>query len=661
MSGRDDRDRARDRSTNEQKRRLEKLQNDILRLLGQTDFDKGQDEIDRIQRRLSSNPEKYLTPYDAEDFEEDRSTNWERLKDRFGLRGKGEAQRLERDSEDRIQANLEQQVDESFDEYGLTQIVELIYDDTDIMTDGSLDSEATERVRSLVDEVGEEPFKEEARRRINRLADKIPDFDPGSDSVVNDEILERIEEATGRNYTSLDSALNALRDQLNNAEQNATQELLNRFEVAFGQRFEDVDEAVNQLRDQFTNLQNLDIETVEASFLGGDETPGVSLPAGFSELKSDVQQRAAEVIDLEATADVLPSRRRERPFADVRVREGTIERIDFGKAVNDPNIILREDADLAEATDPALTDADEQQDDVEIAVPEPEPTPDGDDEDDPEVELVDESGEIDDELTELAQTAIAAADDEDDAADAVIQLARVLDTAQATELAAGIDRNKIPQPLIDQLRDIFNRAGRDARSEARRETFGVNEIQRVLGLEEMEPDTGDDPEDIFDVPDDGFFDSDEDDDDTGDRRRDNGETQRGPGGNPRRERGSGRSANPGDDIADDVRDVVRDEIRDFAADASSGQGGDPNNLRSQPNNDRPDPDQRKADKRIQPLLGNSLAKAQKWIAAEGDRLALNPGDPPSPRQYWEQKGSNFYGNMLTRTEFINLTVDGVRK
>ena len=70
--------------------RLQSLRNSISQYLAQTSFDVGdQGEIDRIERRLASNPEKFITPNPGVPYQEDLSGNWERIKDEFGLAPQG--------------------------------------------------------------------------------------------------------------------------------------------------------------------------------------------------------------------------------------------------------------------------------------------------------------------------------------------------------------------------------------------------------------------------------------------------------------------------------------------------------------------------------------------------------------------------------------------
>lgn len=649
MSG-SERDRADDRTTNENKQRLEKLERAISARLSQTDFDAaGQGEIDRISRRLASAPENYLTPEPNDPWEEDIERNWQNLKSEFGLKSKGDTQRDRKDFPDRRRRAERRKVGDIVAENDTLEVLRYVYDGFSTV----LDDDTKAAIDGIITVVDPAAFREAAENEIGNLEQELPfDFSfGGSSGPDNDEILERLEEIGGRTYGTVGIALRDLEDQLQNADQQARRNILNRFEQAFGQRFDDIDDAIDSLRDQFTQLQNLDIETVEAAFLGGDEIPGVSLPAGFSGLEREVRERAADVIDLDATADSLPSRNRRRPFADVRIREGDIERIDYGKAVNDPSIVLREDGDLAADADPAIEGVDDDTDEPDISVPEPD---DPDPEPEPEpVEFVPDADEFDEDAVDLITDALEAADLTTDNADALVAFAAELSTTDISIINSAIDADAVPQPLLDRLQELFNAAGRDGRDRAQSETFGIDLLQERLGLEDM---TGMQPDDIE------FEGADEigDDPDFGggtDRVTDDS------GGSDQRDRRRDVDPSDVDDLADAIGDAIGDAVDDAVGDLSDVQfenppgmgGGGPENLRTQPNSDRPDPNQQEVDKRLAILLDNSLMKAQQWVAAEQDRLSrTDPALPPE--EYWEEFGKRFYGSGITKQQFVNLTV-----
>jgi len=313
MSGRDpDRDRAGDRNTNEGARRREKLERAILQRLGQTDYTvTGGDNIDRIARRIGSGNETFITPNPGDDFEEDRERNWINFKNKFGITAKGDVDDLIEALPQRRQSAVKDTIRDVMEDEGVMSVLEYAFQRI------PLDDPNNEQIiDDILDDVPPEVLRGVAENRLGNVAQEIPGGlsfgDVGPATVDNDEILERLGVIAGRTYGNIEQALDDLEQQVSNAESDARREILNRFEAAFGQRFDDVDDAINSLRDQFTQLQNLDIETVEAAFLGGGDTPGVSLPAGFSELEPAVKDIASGVIDLQATADALPSRNRRR-------------------------------------------------------------------------------------------------------------------------------------------------------------------------------------------------------------------------------------------------------------------------------------------------------------------------------------------------------------
>jgi hypothetical protein len=112
-------------------------------------------------------------------------------------------------------------------------------------------------------------------------------------------------------------------------------------------------------------------------------------------------------------------------------------------------------------------------------------------------------------------------------------------------------------------------------------------------------------------------------------------------------------------VEDAARDAAEDAIRDFteAVFGASGLQDAGSNIQPQPGSNRPEPEQPEADKKLMKYLDNSLRKAQKWIAAEQDRRTRT--DPPlPPEEYWAEFGRQFYGQSLTRDQFVNLTING---
>jgi predicted CopG family antitoxin len=108
-----------------------------------------------------------------------------------------------------------------------------------------------------------------------------------------------------------------------------------------------------------------------------------------------------------------------------------------------------------------------------------------------------------------------------------------------------------------------------------------------------------------------------------------------------------------------ARDVARQEINDFISDATSNRSS-VSNIRAQPGTNRPDPNQQKADRKLEPFFDGRAMKAQQWVAAEQERLsrASHDDDPLPPEQFWDEFGSKIW-STLSRAEFVNLTTEGL--
>ena len=599
--------------------RLQSLQASISQYLAQTNFDVGdQGEIDRIERRLASNPEKFITPNPGVPFQEDLSGNWERIKSEFGLTPQGDLERQLQDYDRRVRDFLLQSVRQVIDEQGVLDVANYVYDGTPT-GDPSVD----ETIDDMLAEASPDVFKAEIENRLAELEDEVPGtLEFGQPSADETAVLETINDILGENYSNIDRALDDIQSQLRNAETDAERRIINRFEAAFGQRYDGVDDAINSLRDQFDTLQDLDIDTVEASFLGGRDTPNVSLPAGFGEYEDAVLEAIGAVIDLEATADQLRLNR-STPFGDVRIRQGEIEQIDYGKAIENPKIVIREDAEITpdRAIDIEGTEAVTSVDPEEIAA---------DDDDDGETPDLPESFEgFDEDATEAAQQALEQADE--GPAPAVVNLAGALTQGELFDVAAAISQGRLPEAIVDELADVIESASADERKRAREGNQGFSELQSRLGL---------DPGAFQQEPDVEVIEQDE---------PDTTDTQAGELDQDDVTRRRGESPNRGLS-----REDIRDEIRDVAAGAAQGE-----NIRTQPNSDRPDPNQQQADRKLEPFFAGSTMKAQQWVAAEQRRLkpAQRGQQPLDPATFWDEFGSNVWAS-LSKAEFVNLTADG---
>lgn len=607
--------------------RLQSLRNSISQYLAQTSFDVGdQGEIDRIERRLASNPEKFITPNPGVPYQEDLSGNWERIKDEFGLTPQGELQRQLQDYDRQVRDFLLQSVRQVIDEQGVLDVANYVYGGVPT-GDPSID----ETIDDMLEEASPDVFKAEIENRLAELESEVPGtLEFGQPSVDKTAVLETVNDILGENYSSADRALDDVQEQLRNAETDAERRIINRFEAAFGQRYDGVDDAINSLRSQFDTLQDLDINTVEASFLGGRDTPNVSLEAGFAEYEDAVLEAIDAVIDLEATADQLKLNR-STPFADVRIRQGEIEQIDYGKAIENPKIVIREDAEInpEQAIDIEGTEVVTSVDPEEMAA--------DDDDDDATPELPEDFEGFNEDATEAAQQALIQA--EERTGPPAVTLAEVLSQDDAFTIAAAISRDRLPPEIISDLKDVVSSASIDDREQARSVNQGFSELQSQLGL---------DPGSLQREPDVEIIEQDEPDDDTSPDR-----TARNQGVDP--DRGDGDDRVPGERRRD-----IRNEVMDALSALGAVGEEDPSaaaNVRTQPNSDRPDPFQQQAAQRIAPLLQNELMVAQQWVNGEQERLDFNKANDValSPAEFYEQK-PGFVGPQVTKEQFVNLTV-----
>jgi len=599
--------------------RLQSLRGSIVQYLSQTNFDLGnQGEIDRIERRLASNPEKFITPNPGVPYQEDLSGNWERIKDEFGLTPQGELQRQLQDYDRQVRDFLLQSVRQVIDEQGVLDVANYVYGGVPT-GDPSVD----ETIDDMLAEASPDVFKAEIENRLAELESEVPGtLEFGQPSVDESAVLETINDILGENYASVDRALDDVQEQLRNAETDAERRIINRFEAAFGQRFDDTDDAINSLRSQFDTLQDLDIDTVKASFLGGRDVPNVSLPAGFGEYEDAVADAIESVIDLEATANRLKLNRK-TPFADVRIRQGKIEQIDYGKAIENPKIVIREDAEInpERAIDIEGTEV--------VTSVDPESVADDGDDGDTTPELPEDFEGFNESATEAAQQALIQA--EERRGSAAVTLAEVLSQDDAFTIAAAISRDRLPSEITTDLKNVVSSATADEREQARSVNQGFSELQSQLGL---------DPGSLRREPDVEIIEQDE---------PDTTDTQAGELDQDDVARSRGEAPDRGLS-----REDIRDEIRDVAAGAAQGQ-----NIRTQPNSERPDPNQQQADRKLEPLFGGSTMKAQQWVAAEQRRLkpAQRGQQPLDPATFWDEFGSNVWAS-LSKPEYVNLTVDG---
>lgn len=613
-------DRNRDISANED--RVDDLVEIISRYFSQTNYDvRGQGDIDKIERDFGNRPRDFITPNPNLGVFQDASQNWAALKKEYNIVPAGEKEDLIADESDRVEDEIRRGVGRLVDDVGAVEVADYIYND--IPTG---DEQAEAQIDDLLSEYPPDLFTNEIENRLRNLTDRVGAIDLGSD---DSETLAKLNELTQRDRTSIGAAIDDIEDQLQDAKATVQQRFLTRFEQAFGQRFGDVDDAINSLRDQFDTLQDLDIETVRASFLGGRDTPNVSLEAGFAEYEDAVLEAIDSVIDLEATADSLRLNRK-TPFADVRIRQGEIEQIDYGKAIENAKIVIREDAEI----DP---DRAIDIDGIEVVTSvDPESVADDDDDDDTTPDLPDDFEGVNEAATEAAQQALIQA--EERTGPPVVTLAEVLSVDDAITIAAAVDRDRLPPAIVSDLKDVVSSASFDEREQARAANREFRELQSQLGL---------DPSSFQREPDVETFDRGEPDDTAPDR------TARNQGVDP--DRGGGDDRVPGERRRD-----VRNEVMDALSALGAVGDEDPSaasNVRTQANSDRPDPFQRQAAQRIAPLLQNELMIAQQWVNGEQERLDFNKANDValSPAEFYEQK-PGFVGPQVTKEQFVNLTV-----
>lgn len=101
--------------------------------------------------------------------------------------------------------------------------------------------------------------------------------------------------------TSVDSAFEAIQEQIDTAEAHGRAQALNRFQRAFGVRFESIDDAINRLQDRIEKGKGPSVRsgTVRVYHKEGDERPSVNIrgEADFSPYKGQVRERVEAELD----------------------------------------------------------------------------------------------------------------------------------------------------------------------------------------------------------------------------------------------------------------------------------------------------------------------------------------------------------------------------
>ena len=484
----------------------------------------------------------------------------------------------------------------------------------------------------------------EAMARCEEMSRPDREIDQGASGIDEEQLLDRVQSILGQRPASVDDAFARIEDRLESEREDTRENILNRLSFAFSSNFESVDEAVDSLRDRIDTLRQLDVRTGEITLRGNrDAPPSVSVEIGFGEFESRVREQVDRAIDRDALSD-LP-RTFEKRIGSVRVARDEIQLIDLTPlqldsrltmAVVDSDELLRRfeiEADVAAPPAPEVTDpptppepgAPEEEPDPPDVTPTPDPVEPTPEEPDPDPEP--EFDQLADDRRGIVERAVDAGD--------LLSLAETFGTGDLFELAAAIERGAVPDPALDTLTDYFTSASSGERSRARQRQDGVGEVQRQLervpdpdlvdptGIEfdpDPDLDLGDDP-DIEDLIDEAEPD-----------RPDVADfSDRDPEG-----RGNRSDMTPEDFIAG-ISDLFDDTDR----------------IPTQRGTDRPDPFASGIEDQIAPLLRNRIAKAQAWVAAEQERLDRGVDDPGT---FWDTFGSNIWGGVLSRDEFVGLSV-----
>lgn len=600
--------------------RMESIWNTIQSWMRNTNWT-DPDAADRVVQAVNEQGvDAFIDPLPGVPFNEAASGNYDSLKERFNLQTGQERDAEIRDFGDRQRRAAIDEVEDQFQEFGIQAVADAF--------ENRAPPALQQRFDDVFAEFGPDLYRDIAFNEIGRVVD---DFDIDG-QLVSDDLLESLREEAEQGTDNGE----ALRD--------AERRVLDRLEVAFGQRFDDLDDAIESLRDRIDSLQQLDVRTGDITLRGNrDAPPSVSVEIGFGEFESRVREQVDRAIDRDALSD-LPRTFTQRA-GSVRVAGDEIQLIDLTPlqldrrltmAVVDSDELLRRfeiEADVAappapEVTDPPAPpepDAPEEEPDPPDVTPTPDPVETAPEEPDPDPEP--EFDQLDDDLRGIVERAVDAGD--------LLSLAETFDTGDLFELAAAIGRGAVPDPALDTLTDYFTSASSGERSRARQRQDGVGEVQRQLervpdpdlvdptGIEfdpDPDLDLGDDPdiEDLIDEaepdpPDAPDF------------------SDRDPEG-----RGNRSDMTPEDFIAG-ISDLFDDTDR----------------IPTQRGTDRPDPFASGIEDQLAPLLRNRIAKAQAWVAAEQERLDRGVDDPGT---FWDTFGSNIWGGVLSRDEFVDLSV-----
>jgi len=592
------------------------------------------DAADRVTQAVrDGGVDKFIDPLPGVPFPEAASGNYAEIKQEFGLETERERDTARRDFEDRQKAAAADEVEDQFREYGIQAVADAFEE--------RAPPELQERFDDVFAEFGPDFYREIA---FNEIGQVVEQFDIDAE-LVSRSRLEALQEQTGRRESTA--------QQMRQAER----EVLTRLERAFGQRFDDVDDAITSLRNRIDQLQNLDVRSGDVFLRGRREgPPGIVTEIGFGAFEDAAKEQASKAID---ASQVDVRRTYDKRIGSVRVAGDELQLIDLtpalelpavADAIVDPDALVRRfeiEADVAVPPAPEVTDPDPSERD-----PEPRDTDDTVTPDDivPDAE---EEAATDDEPPEQPDTPGdgAAAEDEtptpdvgetpdlsadlraslgaavDAAPNGVAAIGRALNTPDLFELAAAIERGEIGTDDTEPILNAFQRASADERAQAASKHDGLGALQReLLGVAPREVSDPGDVEIEFEGDAKSV-------DDLIDEAEPDPDPQQRRGGDGR----SGASVDP-DEFIEDLADMFR------------GTG----DVQSQPGSDRPDPNQAEADKRVAKLLGDRLMKGQAWVAAEQERLSRGFDDPG---RFWDQFGQRIWGNTLSRSDFVNLSVE----
>lgn len=285
--------------------RVERMADVIQGWIDQSDFEAaGVSDIDRRVAQIDLQSE--IDPDMAADFWESAALNWERIKDEFGLRTRGETEQLLRDFEEAQLDAAKAEIRDQLDDFGIENVVDAIGPgEPDLPPDQ--EAELRGRVSDVLEAFPPDIYDAEIENRILNLFNAL-----GEDIQILER--DRVEELREQPDVSESEA-----------RAQAREEVIQELERALGLRFDSVSDAATRIRQQIAQArgERLRIAPIEVRRSGGDVLFRVEDGEVFQPFEGPARDRVTRELDLSDLGTTWTT------VGEIRLRGDDLEAIDL--------------------------------------------------------------------------------------------------------------------------------------------------------------------------------------------------------------------------------------------------------------------------------------------------------------------------------------------